>query len=126
MINENNDQKKEPVIKAVRKKIGHDPNRYVMQNTHTGEIVDDAQGYGYKTPQKAYAAYNYKHRGGKKKHQVAAAYWRKHKEIKIFCEDLIEANAKDFVLGIYNLKDLQQTVKEEFNEDVPMDYLKKL
>lgn len=36
--------------------------RYVIINKETGEILDDAQGYGYKSPQKAYAAYNYKTR----------------------------------------------------------------
>ena len=34
--------------------------RYCIVSTITGEILDDAQGYGYKTAQKAYAAYTYK------------------------------------------------------------------
>lgn len=36
--------------------------RYVIIDADTGEVFDDAQGYGYKTKQKAYAAYNYKNR----------------------------------------------------------------
>ncbi len=36
--------------------------RYVIINTESGEIVDDAQGYGYKTAQKAYAGWSYKNR----------------------------------------------------------------
>ena len=36
--------------------------RYVIADEETGEVLDDAQGYGYKSPQKAYAAYAYKHR----------------------------------------------------------------
>ena len=39
----------------------YDP-RYAIMDEETGEILDDAQGYGYKTPQKAYSAYNYKTR----------------------------------------------------------------
>lgn len=35
-------------------------NRYVMIDTRTGEILDDAQGYGYKTIKKAFAAFCYK------------------------------------------------------------------
>ncbi|XME03127.1 hypothetical protein QYZ88_002835 [Lachnospiraceae bacterium C1.1] len=31
-------------------------------STDTGEVLDDAQGYGYKTAQKAYAAFAYKNR----------------------------------------------------------------
>lgn len=34
--------------------------RYVIADTETGEILDDAQGYGYKTAQGAYKAYGYK------------------------------------------------------------------
>ena len=37
----------------------YDP-RYVIVDTSTGEIVDDAQGYGYKSEQKAYACFSYK------------------------------------------------------------------
>ncbi len=40
--------------------------RYRIVSTETGEILDDAQGYGYKSAQKAYAAYAYKHRDKKK------------------------------------------------------------
>ena len=36
--------------------------RYCIVSTETGEVLDDAQGYGYKTAQKAYAAYAYKTR----------------------------------------------------------------
>lgn len=36
--------------------------RYVIVDTDTGEIVDDAQGYGYKTLKKAYASWAYKNR----------------------------------------------------------------
>lgn len=37
-------------------------SRYCIVSTETGEILDDAQGYGYKTAQKAYAAFAYKNR----------------------------------------------------------------
>ena len=40
-------------------------NRYVMINTRTGEILDDAQGYGYKTIKKAFAAFCYKQHNSK-------------------------------------------------------------
>lgn len=34
--------------------------RFCIVDIDTGEILDDANGYGYKTIQKAYAAYEYK------------------------------------------------------------------
>ena len=36
--------------------------RYCIVSTDTGEVLDDAQGYGYKTAQKAYVAFAYKNR----------------------------------------------------------------
>lgn len=36
--------------------------RFVVIDETTGEILDNAQGYGYKSAQKAYAAYRYRHR----------------------------------------------------------------
>lgn len=40
--------------------------RYEIVNADTGEVLDDAQGYGYKDIRGAYAAWGYKH-GDKKK-----------------------------------------------------------
>jgi hypothetical protein len=34
--------------------------RYVVVDEATGEIVDDAQGYGYKSAQNVHLAYSYK------------------------------------------------------------------
>ena len=34
--------------------------RYVIVNKETGEIIDDAQGYGYRTIQGAYKAFKFK------------------------------------------------------------------
>ena len=36
--------------------------RYVVVDAETGKILDDVQGYGYKSVKKAYAAYAYKTR----------------------------------------------------------------
>ena len=50
-------------IKVVQMKT-KDPydTRFCVIDRGTGEIIDDAQGYGYKTEQKAYAAWTYKTR----------------------------------------------------------------
>lgn len=34
--------------------------KFVVVDVDTGEVLDNAQGYGYKTKQKAMAAWNYK------------------------------------------------------------------
>ena len=36
--------------------------RYVVVDKETGAVLDDAQGYGYRSAQKAHAAYSYKTR----------------------------------------------------------------
>ena len=36
--------------------------RFVVVDEETGNVLDDAQGYGYKSKQKAMAAWNYKNR----------------------------------------------------------------
>lgn len=45
-----------------------------------GKVLDDAQGYGYTSPQKAHAAWGYKHRSSEKvkKDRLAKAWFRKH------------------------------------------------
>ena len=78
----------------------YDP-RYVVVDTETGEILDDAQGYGYKTAQNAMRAWAYKNRtpAQKKKQENAKEAVRK------FCKE-----HKSFVRGLeadafYMLKD---------------------
>lgn len=60
--------------------------RYVVIDKNTQEILDDAQGYGYRSPQKAYAAYAYKHRDKSKDKEKAAktkkicSWMKEHKD----------------------------------------------
>ena len=41
--------------------------KYIIINEINGKIIDDAQGYGFKSKQAAYKCYNYKFNGGKEK-----------------------------------------------------------
>ena len=47
-------------------------DRFVIIDKDTGELLDDAQGYGYKTAQKAHAAWSYKTRDKSKDAEKAA------------------------------------------------------
>lgn len=59
--------------------------RFVIVDKENGEILDDAQGYGYKSAQKAYAAWNYKNRDKSKdkerakKRNAIKKWMREHK-----------------------------------------------
>ena len=60
-----------------------------------GKVIDDAQGYGYKTAQSAHKAAAYKFKGGKQKADAAKAFWRKHKEFAKKLSDVLLINFKD-------------------------------
>ena len=70
---------------------GWQDTRYVIVDEETGDILDDAQGYGYRTKQKAMAAWNYKNRDKSKDAEKAA----KEREIAAW----MQAN-KSFVAGM--------------------------
>lgn len=59
--------------------------RFVVIDIDTGEILDNAQGYGYKTKQKAMTAWNYKTRDKSKdaakeaKEKLVKDWMRRHK-----------------------------------------------
>jgi hypothetical protein len=67
-------------IKAVKSPSLSKPysDRFVIINVDTGEILDDCQGYGYKTKQKAHIGYAYKTRDKSKDREKEA----RRKEIK--------------------------------------------
>ena len=81
------------------------PHRYVIINIETGEILDDAQGYGFTTAKKAYAAFYWKNRSNetKQKEQKMIEFFISHKSIM---DDLESAS-------FYALKD---NVKLEEND----------
>lgn len=55
--------------------------RYEIVNADTGEVLDDAQSYGYKDIRSAYAAQGYKHRE-KKRYAAARAWLKQHEDIQ--------------------------------------------
>lgn len=57
--------------------------RYVVQDADTKEVLDNAQGYGYKSIQKAYTAYNYKNRNKSKDKEKQ----KKRREFKIWMKE---------------------------------------
>lgn len=73
------------VVESPELSSSWDP-RFVIVDVDTGEILDDAQGYGYKSRQKAHAAYGYKNRDKskdrlkKKKKQVVIDWCKQHKK----------------------------------------------
>lgn len=92
--------------------------RYILVDEATGEIVDDAQGYGYKDARKAYSAFYYKHRDKTKDGEK-----RRIKKLVIkFCKDnpeLIE-DLLDLEFHVLKMNDKNIT----FNSKIVSDYFK--
>ena len=79
----------------------YDEKRYIVVNIKTGKVLDNAQGYGYKSIKKAYSAYGYKKRD-KSKDKEKQLLERKirnwlleHKEF----EETMEIEAFEIVKG---------------------------
>ena len=89
--------------------------RYVIADTESGEIVDDAQGYGYKTAQKAYAAWSYKSRDKSKdkekaeKERIIAKWMKENKgfvrlldnvEIRLISLSQVDIYYSSIIVGV--------------------------
>lgn len=113
--------------------------RFVIVNTETGEILDDAQGYGYRSAQKAYAAYTYKHRDKSKDKQrkqeekAIKKWWQDHKELSKDLEQIAFEIAKgswgpDDKLDTKLLKTIlkQENIESEYSPGKLLKVWKKL
>ena len=105
-------------VKAVPCSI---PNRFVLIDKETGEIVDDAQGYGYKTEKKAYACWAYKNRDKELEKKVKK--WMKSnkaimRKIDHLAYDIVKAGYEFGYEDIENLLD-----EEEIKIDFPVKNL---
>lgn len=98
------------VVKSKELSTRYD-ERYVVISKETGETLDDAQGYGYKSVRKAYAAYAYKTRtpeqkDAKEKKDAVLKKWCK--ENKSFIRDL-DQFAFEIVKGSWGPEDKVDT-----------------
>lgn len=92
-----------------------------------GKIIDDAQGWGYKTEQKAHKAMWYKFNGGKQKMQSEAdkrkSFFKKHNGLEQFIYKVFENNYKEMARGEVTEEDILKEIKDKFGVDMPKKYL---
>lgn len=92
-------------------------DRYVIVDIETGEILDDANGYGYKSAKNAYAAYAYKNRSKEENEKEKVSkenlkkFFKEHKKLIRSLEDEL----------FYALKDGD---KIDFNSDFIKSFFK--
>lgn len=93
-----------------------DDRRYVIVDPGTGEILDDSQGYGYKSIQKAYEGYAYKIQSSSQKNRelkIRRQVSRIILEHPDFSRILEERAAQKVVKNSFlNLEDLNDILQE--------------
>ena len=98
-----------------------DDKRYIIVDKETGEILDDAQGYGYKSKPNAYRAWAYKNRDKSKDKERE----EKKKEVQKWCKkhrksvENLEDAAFEIAKGAWGPDDKFDTklVKRFFKEE---------
>ncbi len=108
----------------IKEVVKENEKRFIMIDENTGEVIDDAQGYGYKTKQKAYSAYNYKYGGGKDRHSEYKKFWRERKDIAKFIGKLYSMWIKEILKGEITEDDILAEVEKEFGQKIPKKMLK--
>ena len=87
--------------------------------TIEGKIIDDAQGYGYKSASAAHRAWAYKH-GGKERQQnklrTARKWLKQHPEIRPLFEEIIEINYKEIGRGEITKAEIFAHLEERFGQ----------
>lgn len=98
---------------------------------NSGKVLDDAQGYGYKSRQKAHLALNWKYLGGRNKSSQRKAdfnKWKKsnatHKEIIDKFYECVEINFKEIAKGEVTQKEIWDELAKKYSLEIP-DFVKK-
>lgn len=103
--------------------LTNDEIRYIIVDEITSEVLDDAQGYGYRSEEKALAAYRYKYGGGREKIEEYEVYWKQNIEIANFISLFIDKNVDAFIDKDYNMYTVQKAVFNEFGLKIPIRLL---
>ena len=117
------------VTKSAKLSKHYEP-RYIIVDEETGEILDDANGYGYKTKQAAHKGWAYKSKPKKEKdkinkqHLIIMSWMKENKKVVSGLEDLyfyafkdgVEVTNKDVEEVIGNMTNLQQNNSYMFIE----------
>ena len=118
-------------IQSIKKKLDIDhieafEERFIIIDENN-KTVDDAQGYGYKSIEKAEKAMWYKFNGGKQKMQSEAdkrkSFFKKYNGLEQFIYSVFENNYKEMARGEVTDEDILKDIKDKFGVDMPKKYL---
>jgi ribosomal protein L17 len=111
----------------VEEKIINNEKRYIIVDTN-GNVIDDAQGYGYKNRQNAHKVIYYRKNKKKihKKESDIKIFWKKNKELKKYVEEMIELNFKEILRKEITIEDIRKEAMNDFDIEIPKGYIKKI
>ncbi len=109
------------------KVVPYSNNRFCIVDDN-GEIIDNAQGYGYKTKQNAYKAGYWKFKGGKEnklnednksKNFIKDLLNRKRFDLNRIYIGYMEGYFKDLLIDNMQISNIFGMIEKEIGEDIP-------
>ena len=114
------------VILSEKLSSPYEPRYVIVEKDNPEHILDDAQGYGYKTKRNAFACLGYKNRD-KSKEKVILSYIKAHKKVIDSFDDAIFYEVKDdpdFKLDSDFIKTLFEENDLKFEGFTPSEFLR--
>jgi len=116
----------ENVIEDIYDRFNNIEDRFAISDDN-GNIVDDAQGYGYKSYKNAQKVMWYRFGGGNKKMDTIKNnkkdFFKQHDGLEEFLNEIIEDNFKEVINKEFTKVNILKAVKENFNIDMPKEYI---
>lgn len=104
--------------------------RYTIVERGTGKLLDDAQGYGFKTAQRAHKAGWYKFQGGKGKitseKAIARTFWEQHQDVREEFVLSLEYGIKELARGEITETEIISDLEKQFGLHIPKVAIKYL
>jgi len=99
------------VIKSEKLSSPWEPRFIIVDDN--GNVLDDAQGWGYTSAEKAHRAWGWKtNKKARKKDKSCAKWWKKHKEFSEKVSDLYLCNSKELCSGEFDEGDVFKVASE--------------
>jgi hypothetical protein len=103
-------------------------HRFVIVEKGTDKILDNAQGYGYKTAQGAHKAGWYKFQKGHEKinseKAEARRFWKLHSDIKQEVVEMLECNVKEICRGELTVAEILTDLEKYYGFVFPKSVIK--
>lgn len=113
-----------PVVIEIKIK---NETRFVIIDSITGEIIDDANSYGYKSELNAKKAMRWKYdENVKKSRDEASKFWKENPKLKKLIRKTLDNYAVDMVKGEYTFEELILQIESEHKVKIDRKFLKLL